>query len=202
MGSERGSDRPRPLLYRRRFLPRDVRHAESATDAHLLHVEARDEGCERLDLLFKGSEQEDLAADVRVDADEVHRRRLDAATNGCFSCAAGDGEAELRVLLARHDVLVGVGLDPRRHTHQHLRHGTGAVAPQLLQAVELVVTVNHDPTDADLQGMAELRRALVVAVEDELTRWHTGAGGHVDLARGGDVDAEPFFVRDARHGLA
>ena len=139
---------------------------------------------------------------MSVDADEVHGRRLDAAANGALGRSTRYREAELRVLLPGHHVLVGVRFDARRHPHEDLGDTARAFAPQLFEAVELVVAVDDDAADADLEGVAELRQALVVAVEHQ-PRWRDpGAGCHVDLARGGYVDAQPFLVRDACHRLA
>ena len=79
------------------------------------------------------------------------------------------GEAELRVLLAGHHVLVGVRLDAGGHPDEQPRPGVPPVAPsrptrQLGQAVDLVEGVDDDPADACGERGRELVVGLVVAV--------------------------------------
>ncbi len=69
-------------------------------------------------------------------------------------------EAELRVELAGGDVVVGRGLDPRRHPDQH------PLAPleQPLAALDLVEGVEDQVADAGAGGEEDLLVGLVVAV--------------------------------------
>ena len=65
-----------------------------------------------------------------------------------FGGAARQAEPELAVVLPGHHVLVGVGLDARRHPQQHLRH-PAPVGDERLDAIELVIGVDDDATDGD-----------------------------------------------------
>ena len=77
-------------------------------------------------------------------------------------------EAELRVLLPGHHVLVRVRLDPGRDPHEQARRAeVGAGLDEAAQAVDLVEGVHDDAADACPEGRLQLVRGLVVAVQHE-----------------------------------
>ena len=80
--------------------------------------------------------------------------------------------AELRVLLAGRDLLVGVGLDPRRHPQQDALAATGG---EPLEAVDLVEGVDDQVADAGVERLQQLRLGLVVAVHVDALRVEAGA---------------------------
>ena len=103
-----------PLGDRRRRLALDVGHAEAAADRQLGQAVGVDEGGQHLDGLDEGVDDEDLAADVGVQPDQVDRAAMaPSALDGLAGGAGLEAEAELGVVLAGPHVLVGVGLDAR-----------------------------------------------------------------------------------------
>ncbi len=120
--------------------------------------------------------------------------------HGQGGVAAGQAEAELGVDLAGHHVLVGVGLDARRHPHHH-PGGAAVVGVERLQPADLVEGVDDDP-DAEVVGPGQLGLRLVVAVEDEPVGGDARGQGHVQLAAGGHVDVHALLVDQAGHGQA
>ena len=120
---------------------------------------------------------------------------------GLQGVPGADGEAELRVLGAGLDVLVGVGLDARRHPDHDPGDGQPAL-DQRLEPVELGERVGHDPPDAGGQGGGQLLVGLVVAVEHDAGRREAGREGDVELAAGRDVEVQSFFGDESHHGRA
>ena len=134
------------------------------------------------------------------------RRRSNAgeagdATDGPFGVADGEPEAELRVVLPGPDELVGVGLDAGRDPQQHAGHGM-ARSHQRLDAVDLVEGVDDDPTDAVVEGAAQLVGALVVAVQHEALGGDARGSGDVVLAAGRHVEVAALLRGEAGHGHA
>ena len=148
---------------------------------------------------------EDLRADVGVDPGQVQRRLLEAGLQRLGRRAAGDGEAELLVLVGGGDVLVGVRLDARGDPHHHPRP-YAQLGGQLTQPGDLGERVDNDPPDTGGQRLAELGDALVVAVQADTVQVHPGPLDHGQLAAGADVDAQPLLAhpagdRGAQEGL-
>src|SRR5205807_218487 len=98
-----------------------------------------------------------------------------------------DREAELRVELARRDVLVGVRPDAGRHPD--LAGQPPAGAHHAVDEVELVEAVDHQ-RGAGPPGRLDILRALVVAEEMDPLGRVAGAKGDLQLAGGDDVQAE------------
>jgi hypothetical protein len=138
---------------------------------------------------------------VAVEPGQGHARALGHLPGGGESSSAPHGEAELGVLGARFDVLVGVGLHARGHPHQHPGSRQAAL-DQLLDAVELDARVGHHPAHAASQGGGQLLLRLVVAVEDDALGGETGRQGHVQLPAGGHVQMEALLFHQAHHGPA
>ena len=129
-----------------------------AADAELLEAERREELAEELGRLGERAHVEDLAADVRVEPDE--REAVGAGEpveQPSRASPGGDRRAELRVLLAGADELVGVGLDARRHPQQR-RLGHRAPRGEARQSLEVVGAVDDDAADPGGRAPSRARR--------------------------------------------
>ncbi len=73
---------------------------------------------------------------------------------------------------------------------------------QRLDAVQLVVAVHDDAADAELQGLAQLRGRLVVAVQHQSVRRDAGRDGDVQLAARRHVQPQALLVHESGHGAA
>ena len=98
----------------------DVGHAEPAADDQLGQPERGEEHAEHLGRLLERRRFEDLAADVRMDPDQLDAGHELEGGDGLCGRPGGDGEAELGVLLPGADELVGVRLHSGRHPRQNL----------------------------------------------------------------------------------
>ena len=200
-GGARVGHRPAPLGDRGRRLAFDVRDSEPAPDRQLIQSKRVDERCERLDGLLEELSDEHLRADVRVDPDQLDRFGRRGAVHRSVGITRRESEPELGVVLAGHDVLVGVRLDAGRDAQQHLRHpSVGDVHP--LQAIEFIEAVNDDATDAGVAGHAQLVITLVVAMQDEPVGRDIGGQRHMQLSTTRYVDAHALFVDQPSHGRA
>ena len=83
------------------------------------------------------------------------RRARSTARGGV---AVGQVEAELGVVLARRDVLVGVGVHARRDAQQHVRRRSPTAGVERVEAVELVEAVDDHVTDAGRRSPSAARR--------------------------------------------
>ena len=100
---------------------------------------------------------EDVRADVAVQPDQLERRQREHPADRLGRRAAGQREAELLVLLAGLDVLVGVRLDAGRHPDVDPLAHAGALGDGG-QPLELVEGVDDDAADADARRRARARR--------------------------------------------
>ena len=119
---------------------------------------------------------EDLAADVRVRADQLGVLELLEARNGRVGGTRREAEPELRVLLPGHHVLVRVRLDPWGHPDEEFHASTSGRAVDLEEPAEpldLVEGVDYYPPDAGFECGKQLGTRLVVPVHDEPVRWHS-----------------------------
>jgi hypothetical protein len=179
----------------------DVGHADAAADGQLGQLVLEEPGGEHADGGLEEAGFEDLAADVGVQADQVHRRGARRPVEGRLGGAGVDAEAELRVVLSGLDVLVGVGLDAGGEADEHLGRGD-PFAHEGLDAVHLVERVDDDAPDALGQGAAQLVGGLVVAVQHEPVGGHARGAGDVVLPRRGHVEVHALLVDQAGHGGA
>ena len=181
-----------------RFIGIQVCDAEPASDVEQLEpeVDGVAEVGDHLDRLHIGLELEDLGADVGVQPDELQVGGLAYPLDRLLGEPVGQPEAELGVELPGLDVVVGGGLDPRRDPDQH------ALRPleQPLGALDLVERVEDQMPDARLEGVAEFRLGLVVAVQVDPRRIEAGGQGHAQLAPRGDVDREALLAHHAVRG--
>ncbi len=113
--------------------------------------------------------------------------------------AVREVEAELRVVLAGRDELVGVrvhaGGDPQHHAWGRADTRGG----QHVEAIEFVEGVDHDVADLGFDRLAEFVAGLVVAVERACAGGHAGRHRHVQFATGGDVEQQTLVVGEAGH---
>ena len=145
-----------------------------------------------------GLQLEDLRADVGVQADQVEHVGGEHPLDRPRRQPVLEAEAELGVELPGGDVVVGRGLDPRRHPDQHVL----AFVEQPLAALDLVEGVEDQVADAGARGEEDLLVALVVAVHVDPRRVEAGAQRHVQLAARGDVDREALLGEEPVGGGA
>ncbi len=106
--------------------------------------------------------------------------------------ARAHAETELGVVVTGAHVLVGMGLDARRHPDEDGRLPAVAdLRHQALEAVDLVEGVDDDAPCFCDKGLTQLPVGLVVSVQDQALPGHAGGQGHIGLPPGRHVDAEP-----------
>ena len=199
-GRARPSQRVSPFGDGGGVLARDVGNTETAAEAELRQREGTGELGQHPHRLLEGVGEEDLAADVRVEPDQLELGRPARPLDGGRGITAAEPEAELRIDLARHHVLVGVGFNPRRHPYEHAGRLRARSLDEALGAVELVEAVDHDAVHADLDRGGQLVVGLVVAVHDEPVGRDAGRDRHVQLAAGGNVEIHALLVHQTGHG--
>ena len=196
----------REVLDRGGLVGREVGHAQAAAQVELGDLDAvflpdaRDELDHDLRGFAERMQREDLRTDMAVEADELHVGGLDGVLHALEGEVVEHGEAELRVLATRTDVLVRVGLDAGRDAHVDGLLDA-KFAGNLGHARELDAAVDHDAAYTCGDGFAQLGRRLVVAVhEDALHREarHLCAG---ELSTARHVEAEALLVHDAHDFL-
>ena len=134
-----------------------------------------------------------------VETDQIEVGRSARPLDGSRGVPAAEPEAELRIDLARHHVLVGVGFDTGGHAYEHPDGWGSGPVDQALEAVELVEAVDDDAVHTELHRVEQLDLGLVVAVHDEPVGWHAGRDRDVELAASGDVEVHALVVRQAGH---
>ena len=108
-------------------------------------------------------------------------------------------DAELRVLLAGGDLVVGVGPDPGGGAEEDALRAPG---DDPLEARDLVEGVDDDVADAGIDGLLEFSRALVVAVHVDPRGVEAGVQRQVQLAARGDVAGKALLGEQAQGGGA
>ena len=195
-----------------RHLARQVGDAVPAAEVHLgeqVPGAGGQLGAQREDDARCGLEArrvEDLAADVRVDADELELRAGQDSEQGRHRLAARDRQAELLVLVRCGDVLVAPGVHARGDADHDRGSSASAVGgvrgDGVGDAVHLDDRVDDDPADARVERAPDLRVGLVVAVQADVGPGHPGAQRDGQLAARRRVDPQPLLVRPAGHGGA
>ena len=172
----RRRDRFGELVDGSRLVVGRVGDAQAAAHVQLLYtiavpfLDARHKLHHDLDGLRVGMQREYLRADVAVQTRQPHVRGRQHVLHAPVGEVVAHGEAELRVLATRADVLMGVGLDTRRDAHVNRLHDA-QLARDLGDALELDAAVDDDAANARLDGFAQLARRFIVAVhEDALGR--------------------------------
>ena len=137
-----------------------------------------------------GADAEQLRADVHVEALRV-QAELAAARERRGRLLRR--QPELRAAVAGGDRPVRVGVDARRHAHEHAAHAGGGCA------LGVVGSVEHDEA-AGLRRRGELLVRLVVSVQHDLRAADAGAARERELAERRGLGAEPLLREHAQHG--
>ena len=107
---------------------------------------------------------------------EVQVRRVLDRGDGLVRLAGGQGQAERLVRVGSRDVLVAARVDAGLQPHHDGRYDA-EVSGDALDLVDLVHRVDENAVDAGLEGEADLRVRLVVAVQADAVGVHPGAQG-------------------------
>ena len=151
---------------------------------------ARGERREPDDRLALRIEVPELRADVHMEPERVEptaecvREKRDRLVGR---------QTELRAVVAGADRLVRVRVDAERDPHEHALD-TGAAAASSASSGR----VDHHRRPCP-RSRSEERRALVVAVHDELVPREPGGERDGELALRGDVGADSFLAEQAEH---
>jgi len=136
---------------------------------------------------------EDLGADVGVNAFAIELGGGgDEAVNGLQLTGI---EAEFAIEVAGTDVVVRVALNAGRHAQQQ-RDGRAAIAGELGQLVQFLPVVGYHGGPG-VQRLLELGAGFVVAVQVDAPRLQTRLQGRMQLAAGGNVNAQAFLGHQA-----
>ena len=137
---------------------------------------------------------EDLAADVAVQAAQVHQAGPgEDPPGGLEGVTADEAEAELLVLVPGRDELMGVRLDPDRHPDHH-RGDDAELLGDGGDPLDLGEGVEDDTAHAVAERLADLGEGLVVAVHRDPLPREAGPLRDGELATGRDVEAETLLV--------
>ena len=147
--------------------------------------------------LGEGLGPKNLGTDVAVQAPEVQVRRILDRGHGLVRLAGGQGQAELLVLVGGRDVLVAACVDAGLQAH-HDGRDDAEVSGDALDLVDLVHRVDEDAVNAGLEGEANLRVRLIVAMQADAIGVHARAQGQAQLAERGGVDTQALGRDEAR----
>ena len=132
-----------------------------------------------------------------MQAPEVQVRRVLDRSHGLVGLAGGQGQAELLVLVGGRNVLVAARVDAGLQAH-HNGRDDAEVSGDALNLVDLVHRVDEDAVDAGLEGEADLRVRLVVAVQADAVGVHPGAQSQAQLAERGGINTQALGRDEAR----
>ena len=147
--------------------------------------------------LSEGLGPEDLRADVAVKPAEVQVRRVLDGGHSLVRLAGGQGQTELLVLVGGRNVLVATRVNARLQAH-HDGRDDAEVSGDALDLVDLVHRVDEDAVNAGLEGEANLRVRLIVAMQADAVGVHARAQGQAQLAERGGVDTQALGRDEAR----
>ena len=192
-----------PLGLGRGRLAVDVGHAEAAAHDELGQTERGEEPAQHLRRLFERRHVEDLAPDVGVHADQLDRGQQLEGGHRLGRRARRHREAELGVLSAGADELVGVGLDAGRDPDQDgraaRRGAEGESSRRPSRAISSKESTTMRPTPHS-RAVGQLLFRLVVAVEDQLVGRHAGGEGDVELTPRRHIEVHALLMGQAGHG--
>ena len=134
---------------------------------------------------------------MAVQPAEVQVRRVLDGGHGLVRLAGGQGQAELLVLVGGRDVLVAARVDAGLQTH-HDGRDDAEVGGDTRDLVDLVHRIDEDAMDAGLEGEADLRVRLVVAVQADARGVHASAQREAQLSERGGVDPQALGRDQAR----
>ncbi len=137
-----------------------------------------------------GADAEQLRADVDVEALRV---QAELAASRERRGRLLRRQPELRAAVAGSDRPVRVGVDARRHAHEHAAHTRGG------SALGVVGGVEHDEA-AGLRRRSELLVRLVVPVQHDLRALDAGAARERELAERRCLGAETLLREHPQHG--
>ena len=146
---------------------------------------------------LEAGDVEDLRADVAVQADQAQVVGREHPPHRVHRRAAGQRQTELLVLVRGGDELVGVGLDADGDANQNVLHDAGGTGDRV-ESLDLGHRVEHDVTDAGLDGHGQLVDGLVVAVQRDSLGREAGVQRDGELAAAADVERQALFVDPAR----
>ena len=146
-----------------------------------------------------GPDLEELGAHMEVEAQQVHPGGVDGGFDGGINDILVQGDAELGVLLAGDDVVVGVGLDAGGDPVEDL-HFLALPGADGLQQGELLKAVNDDAAHTALHRQLQLGGQLVVAVELDALGGEAGGEGAGELTAGDHVHAQPGVLHQPQQG--
>jgi hypothetical protein len=183
-GGDRALDPGRPVVGR-------VGHGEAAAEA--VDGQVAEPG-QDADGRAVGRRVVELGAEVEMEALHVEvRGRI-----GRERTRLARVEAELGLGVAGEDGGVRVGVHPGADPQQHPL--ARAVREHGGELGHVLVVVDHDASDARLDGRAQLVGGLRVAVQVDPGGLEPGLERQVQLAARGDVDAQSLLGEEAQHG--
>jgi len=136
-----------------------------------------------------------LRADVGMDTNNVDMVEAKGNRDRLFGKSQRNGEPELRVVVARSHVLVGVGVDAGCYA-QPARHLLVALGSDRFDPVEFFQGIDHDSCDPRVDGEFDLGYRLIVAVENHMLHRDTGVLRGKEFPTGDDIDPESLFIGD------
>jgi hypothetical protein len=90
--------------------------------------------------------------------------------HGSHGFLSTQGKPKFGIELTSLDVGMGVGLYTRRDSHKDLHHSALGMG-YLLQQLELMKTINHNPTHPVGDSHGQFGRRLVISMEVDPLRW-------------------------------
>ena len=192
------------VLHRGGLVGQAVRNTQSAAGVQHANLHARlgldlgDEVDDDLDGFGEAVQGEDLAPDVHVQTVEVDTGEFDRLLDRLHGQPLVAAKAELRVLGARHDEVVRVGLHARRDPDEYLLLDAARVG-QRRETIHLLEAVDDDASDARVEALGQLERRLVVAVDIDALHREARAQREGELAAARDVEAAALLGDDLEH---
>ena len=136
---------------------------------------------------------------MEVEAQQVHPGGVDGGLDGGVEDVLVQRDAELGVLLAGDDVVVGVGPDAGGDPVEDL-HLLSVPGADGLQQGQLLEAVDDDAAHAALHRQLQLGGQLVVAVELDALGGKAGGEGAGELPAGDHVHAQPGVLHQPQQG--
>ena len=150
---------------------------------------------------LEGLDDQDLRADVRMQADEPQIRRVHGFLDGLPSGAARDRQTEFLILHSGGHVFVAAGVHPGRHPEHD--GGDGALVPRdRIDELQLGQRIDDEMPDFRPQSELDLFARLVVAVHPDAAARNARGQRRAKLPLGTGVHSEPFVCDGLGYGYA